>query len=380
MVAVAAVLLTIALVFDSFRDFDPDDADIKNDWVAAAALMAGDNPYRDLDALARDYAGDGYIPPPAAPDAPQPKRTPRTPGALLLAVPLLLVPIEDLVSITNTVSAILIVPTLGLAIWPRRSPFFLALSVAVLVSVPALWSFRYVTVSALVALLLITAVVAMKRDIPFLAGVSIALAATLKLFPGILLVVALARRSMRTVFWCVSVLALLNIAPLLAFGNAALSEAIDAVSGSGARFSFLTSNISMTKQIADVGGTAAAVIFFGLAVATMCVLVYRRPSRVSVDSLLLMSVATLLAPLSWAHYLLGVFPLVLLVAGEEETSPVTRVAILAGFVITIPTLGIWASAAAVAIFALAAGFERHRSLQSVVSPTRHPVPAPVSVR
>lgn len=378
-VALAAVLLTIAVVFDSFREFDADFADITNDWVAAAALMAGDNPYRDLDDLGRDYAADGYIPPHAAPDSPQPKRTPRTPGALLLALPLLLVPLGDLVRITNMVSAVLMVPTLGLALWPRRSPFLLPLSIAVLVSVPALWSFRFATVSALVALLLIIGVVAMKRDIAFLAGASIALAATLKLFPGILLVVA-ARRSMRMVMWCISMLALLNIVPLLAFDNIDLSESVDALAGAGARFGFTAGNISITKQVAEAVGATPAFIFFLLAVGVMCTLVYRRPSRVSVDSLLLMSMATLLAPISWAHYLLALFPLAVLVAGEKETSTPTRATILFGSALMIPTLDIWVSAAGALVFAVAAGFERLKSLKAAVGSAPQPLVSPVSVR
>lgn len=387
-VTVLAVLAAGEALFRSYRHMNLEDADIKNDWVVASALVAGDNPYRDLGDLAERHADGRYSPPAVDPSAPQPGRTPRTPGAILLAIPLLLIPFDDLVRVTSAASALLTVPTIGLALWPNRNPLLLGLSLAVLVSTPMLWSFRFGSVSVLVAFLIIGAVVAMERDRPGWAGLAIAVATSLKLYPSILLVVAASRRSLRTVVCSLSAFALLNAVPLL-LPNIVVSDAIDALAGAASRYSFIWSNISITALLSNVVGSLQAWTLSVVIVVGLSALVYRRPSRTSVDALLLVSVATLLAPLSWPHYALALFPLALHVYLEEVTGRVTRGALVVGSIVSIatvpiaiewPVVGIWYTAVGMAILALAAGIERLREAPTPLSRLPLPLAARASAR
>jgi hypothetical protein len=95
---VAVVFVSGAFIGSDFRD-----ADIKNDWVVASALLDGVNPYSDLHVLAARYADGQYTPPATDAEYEGPNRTPRTPGAIVLGALWVPIPLANLVEWNNLI-------------------------------------------------------------------------------------------------------------------------------------------------------------------------------------------------------------------------------------------------------------------------------------
>jgi Glycosyltransferase family 87 len=370
-IAIIGALLCLGayeITFESFRGFNPDDADIKNDWIVAAALVDGANPYADLQGLSRAYADGGYRPSPVDPTFDGPTRSPRTPGAVLLSMPLLLIPFDQLPQATNLLSLALVVPLVAMIAWRLRAPWVTLAALVILPTVPMLWNLRFSNLSTLVGVLVVSAVLLTEDKDSIAGGVMLALAITLKAYPAILIALLVSRGRKRALVSTVATLAILNIPPLM-LSSVTISDALDALGSAGARFGFLLSNISVSQLVTDWFGDLAGLVVFVTAALAASIWVVARRSTYSVDAMFLMSVATAVAPISWPHYVLVLYPLAVWILLDREVSLTSRAMLLLACVMTIPTTNITPTAIAVCLMGCTCALERFRLIRKMSLPS-----------
>ncbi len=299
-VAVGAIFVGLALAVG----LDPPDTDIKYDWLSARGGLRSDA-YADV----RDLAAEaGY---PIVVNAPtgRPISHPRTPGAILLAVPLLLFDFDFLYSVATFITIVSVVAILWpvLATTDRINRMLLAVMAAI--CAPTFVTLRFSSQAALVAALTLFAWPLMNKGKGLVGGGVLALAGTLKIFPLILVVPLLLRRRYWAVGATVMAVFILNLAGL-ALPGVSLSGAIEALTQASVTWVDLPTNGSLVTVVMGLGmspGTAQA--FVGVVLILFLALAVKlRKEQALADPLPWVTAALLLIPLSWASYDLVIMP------------------------------------------------------------------------
>lgn len=363
-----------ALQSNLFIDYDPPGADIKNDWVVAKALVSGDNPYADLAQLADRYAAGEYVPPDAAAGSGE-LRTPRTPGAVILAIPWLAFPISEIAEWNNLTSLFLMVFGLAVIVWKRAGPIWVFASLGILISTPMIWDLKHSNVSSLMAVLIVWFIYRIETGDSVSGGIALGLAATLKIFPGVLFIVAIVHKRWRALVSGTVTIAILNFVPL-ALPEVHATDMFDALVGATERFGGFNNNISFGHLIESSVGFAAYVVIVAAVIGGAWLWTARKPGSVLADALLLLCLATILTPISWAHYALGALPVALGLAVAPDTAVPTRVLILFGFIAMAPTTHTSLTTAGICLFALAAALQRLIGSRGVAPVIEASTPAP----
>ena len=290
----AAVGLTIYVV-----GLDPLAADIKYDWLTAKAALSGDA-YAPLADLAQQFGVEiAEFLPADVESGPHP----RTPGALLLSVPLVVMPFDWLFAFATAVSvaciAYLVGPTLrGLEPWWKRAA--IAFSI---VTIPTLGTIRFGAQSAMVAVLVLVAWTFAARNNSRTGGVLIGIAVTLKVFPVLLLVPLLLRRRLATLASVLLSLAVLNLVGL-ALPGVSLAGAVEAFGEASRIWVDMPGNASAMTLLVKAGMDARAGLG-AIALLTTLVLFFlttRFRERSSLDPLPWLVIGLLVIPISWSHY------------------------------------------------------------------------------
>lgn len=240
--------------------FPSDGGDQILDWLTARAIIDGHDPHASTRELATLYGMPGFGN--AAPH-------PRLPGALLLSLPLALMPLGWV----PTVGKVLVVAALaGTVLLVRPSMFAYPI-----VAFPAANAVFYANSSAVVTLLVAAGV----RG----SGVALGAATTLRLWPGFLVVALLLLRRWRTVRAAVATFAGLNLAGLLLPGVTAAGT---------------WNTLTTTRQFVEATSKGYRVpLWAGLIVAglSFAAVWWRRNPKWSVIG------ALALSPVIWLHYL-----------------------------------------------------------------------------
>ena len=248
-VALALVAGCLAALLVAIVGYDPPDADIKYDWLSASGAVSS-NAYDDILALGQQEGVHLAINLPHG--AVGPAVHPRTPGAIFLSLPLLLVDFDALFAAWVGVTVALGVVLLWFsAKIPLGGRFFWIL-ILFFLSSPFLTTLRFAGQSIVVALAVLVAWVLYqaRQDLP--AGLLLAVAGTLKLFPLFLLIPMVLQKRFRPVVFTVIGLIALNTAGLLLPG-VALHDAIEAMLNGGSVWFRMISNGSMSKGLATLG-------------------------------------------------------------------------------------------------------------------------------
>lgn len=182
-------------------------ADAMFDWVAVQAITGDGTPHDPLHEL---FQYQGY----STPVELHPH--PRTPGALLLQTPMLLVQEDQARPLMTVVSvAALVVLWWVVVRLTGLDPLWVAAGAAALtLTAPVRVGFAVGAQSLAVAAFIGLAWVWLRENGDTSGGVALAVAATLKLFPG-LLVVLLWRNHRRAAYWALGATAAVNLAGLL---------------------------------------------------------------------------------------------------------------------------------------------------------------------
>lgn len=286
-------------------------SDVKYDWVVAKAALFSDA-HADVLKLAQEFEVELHV---VFRDAGQSIVHPRTPGAILLSIPLLLIPFDLLFALTLGVSFaltwILAEPSISsMATWQAR----VAASIFVGVSLPVVATLWFSSQSALVAVLVLYGWVALVGNRTMLGGILLGAAIVLKVFPAILLLPLLIQRrwpALQSVI--VSVLAL-NLFGLLLPG-VSLAGSVQALSGASQTWALFASNASAYGPLRIVGLSHSTTLVTLLLAAGLGIgyLALRRRAQAATDPLPWLLLALLFLPISWGSYDVVLLPVALAV-------------------------------------------------------------------
>ena len=315
---------------------DVERSDAVGDWLVVNALKDGLDPHSDLRDLADHYdvvlwGGED------ANDRIQ--KHPRTPGALVLLYPLTATSAEGAHLAMQWVGLLAI--AVGMVVLGTHFSFtwvtvFVGLSFSLLLG-PARWSLLLGSQSPVLFLCIALFLVLIDQGDRPLAGLWLAIAGTLKLFPLILLALLISRRAKKTAIATGVILLGLNLIPFL-LPNVTLQSTWVALTSTAESWFDISANIGLaatlerTLGLGSVSPVVIGVIVIGVSSVTVLV----RKGSLGVASTLLLSAGILALPLAWPHYILAVVPAVLLVLSEGSLNRVERVIVLVGAALTVP--------------------------------------------
>lgn len=304
-VAVGAIFGLAVLI----AGFDPPDSDVKYDWLAARAALDGDAyaPVLEL-AEAEGVRIAVNVAPGTGPSVPHP----RTPAALLMMLPLGLVPfggvaalwIAGSVALLTAMIWVLMYLSEGVSVWAK-----LVVASALAVGAPTVVSLRFTGQTMLVAWLVVAAWVSTGRS-EVLTGGAIAIAGSLKVFPFALVVPLWMSGRRKAAIWAVVGAVTLNSLGLLLPG-VTLGGAWATLSEASASFAALPGNASIVGLVTRLGGTlVVAQLASWVIVGGVVLAVWARLGRYPTTPLFWILLALLLLPLSWTSYDVVLIPAV----------------------------------------------------------------------
>ncbi len=279
---------------------NPSDADIKYDWLSASGAVSSDA-YVDVRDLADEFGVTIGINRPVASTGPVVH--PRTPGAILLALPLLLFDFDHLFAVATFITI-----ASGVAIlWPvlataNRNDRVMV-SILALICAPTFMTLMFTGQAGLVALLTLFAWPLLFKGRGLAGGLMLAVAGALKIFPLILLVPLLLRRRYFAFGATLAAFVALNIGGLTLPG-VSLTGAVDGLSDASTTWVGMGPNGSLVTALFRIGvdalfsqAIAIAVLGFFLTAAVLT-----RKEKVINDPLPWIISGLLLVPLSWLSY------------------------------------------------------------------------------
>ncbi len=300
-VAYATAVIGLAVV--------PAITDARADWLVVTAAADGGDPWSDLLELSQLYglemASIG-----GAELGDIERVHPRTPGSLLLLMPLTLVSGPQVYPVMLVVSALLAAVT-GLFVfpafgWASRANTLLAAAVMA-ASTAFLSSLEYGTESVVLLSLLAVGWLLLRQRDSWTGGVAIGVAITLKLFPGLLLIPLWVWGRRRGVVGAIGTAVAFNLLGLWVFELNPLA-ALQALTLAGSQWMGFSGNGSVAMALVRAGITpllaGTTVVVVALVLAT--VVSARRGSEAAFA--LAVPLALLSSPLSWEHYDLLLIP------------------------------------------------------------------------
>ena len=315
----------------------PPSADSFADWLVTRAFFDGLDPYTPLEDLAKSY-DIPYVSPLLGANPP----APRLPGAFLVEAPMLLTTPVGASQGMVALGCVAVAWALWRASERRRVSWILGAGYMAigLVSGMALWGFGYINTSiVIVGMMVLISNHADDRRGGLLHGGAIAIAATLKVFPLILLFAMARRRKWATVGWGAGIFLALNLLPLVTPQvsvdgvMSVLAETFDTwFSGGG------LNNVSMLAaldRLIPMTDTTVALVQVAVLALGLGSIVWRQPSLEFEQGALLL-LGLMATAIVWPHYMLLALPFLLLIVANPLTSLVTRVTLIGCTLLLIP--------------------------------------------
>lgn len=267
---------------------DPFPRDLQAEIALGHQVLIGGNPYAPLNQI----SDLGYI-----------YTAPRPPGALLVDVPLALVPEQLLISIMVVANVTVLVAITYISLRHSGLPSrWMVLTPLVMTSSPGLQVVRELNLAPLVGVAIVSTWVLSKRRDSFWIGLPLGLAVAMRIYPVWFALVLLVAGRKRVALAAMAVGAILN-------GVGLLLPAIT-VDGSVSvltqnTFLTWTANTSIPGMLSE--WLPSTWVALALAVVLICWLLLRRPSLR--DGLAVVGPAALLVgPVSWPMYLTAIGP------------------------------------------------------------------------
>lgn len=288
LLAVAAVAVLIAASMGGFDGSDRPDgkpSDAVFDWLTVRAVVGEGDPHDPISTLAAAHLETTQ----AYADAPHP----RLPGALLLQSPLSAVAVDWARPITNALTVVAAAVLAWAVVHVADLPGWLIVPVGAVLAVSPFYRSAIVVGSqgVIVAALVGVSWVASRSKDRLTCGIGLGVAATLKVFPGLLIVMLWAAGKRRVAAGAAVTVAGLNVAGV-ALPDVALVATVDAMAESARHVGTLPANLSMRLPLWVVLGAVAGLIWVS--------------RRLPTDAVIAVGVVAMLAlsPTVWSHYLL----------------------------------------------------------------------------
>lgn len=317
-------------------------ADITADWLVRAAVRDGVDPAVGLRELGRRYGvaylGEGEHEVPVVG-----RLHPRTPGALVLMTPLLLVGSGEVFSVWNVVNGLAIAALMAVSVivvGRERWPLAMAMLPLVPAMLPVWRGLEFATHTATLAVATWVFVIATRHRDRFWPGLLLGGVIAMRLFPALMLFPAFRWGRWRAAGTAVIVALLLTLGGL-AFSTVGLSESVGLLQASTGQWAAFSFNTSLAKGLTELGlqpGVSSAVsISVGLGTAIALMITVRRYD-LALTAVLIVSVLT--SPLSWSHYDLFLMPGAFLVFWTAKSRR--------GRILSAASLAIWVAGGVVA--------------------------------
>ena len=277
-------------------------ADSTADWLATSAARDGLNPYVDLRVLSAHYSVD-YFHPAQSHIGDSPWLHPRTPGALLVLLPISFVS-PDLLFKVVTFLSLAILGYAAFHLFPRVAGMewtkALFLGTLLIFSGPVVRTLQFGSIGLIIALLVCWFWIGIRDKDSWWAGIPLGVAIVLKLYPAFLLLPALFLNRRRAATSAVLVATSLVAAGMILFGIGG-EQAIAGLMNAGDVWLRLPSNGSVVP-ILEPWLTLDATVIAGLISLLLGALLWRSKGiRHSPDLAFASAVVVMLlaAPLSW---------------------------------------------------------------------------------
>jgi hypothetical protein len=235
-----------------------------------------------------------------------------------------------------------------------------AASLAVLgVSMPFIYAMWLTQTHALFIALSVFALVSADRGRSARAGTALAVAATVKLTPALLLVYWAARGQWRAVAWCLAASVALLLATLLAAGPQTLAAYVDSMKRVSNVLLLSFNNQSLPAAWAGRGAAgelwnwtifplAPGIKWLTTALSLLAVaaggLIDRHPARRGIGACVALVGMTVFAPIAWSHYYIVLLPAVMVLADRSlapaDPGRAVRAALLSCAVLIV-VLNLW---------------------------------------
>lgn len=327
--------------------------DFTQDYVSARAWAHGDDPYRPTSHLVARYLGvESSTTVTALGEQPNP----HTPAAVVIARPLSALPYDIARAGWMIMSAVMFV--VALALVGREIGWSLVRSLSVAMGALALpvvqLDLTYVQWNAPMMLLIVLGWRMLRRGKDLPAGLLFGIAAAIKLYPAILILVVLAMRRWRAAGGMVAMATIVTGWGMAALGTEASKRFLDVASNNFEYWRSAPMNLSILaapyrwlsesvwRPDAPHLPLLAAVLSIGI-LAAGASLVYRSPARASGDPVLAaLPWMVLLAPLSWPLTPVLTIPtlVVLLARSHSERGMPDLILVVAIAVIVAPLPGL----------------------------------------
>jgi hypothetical protein len=274
--------------------------DVVRDWLSVRAIVAEGLPTDPISELAQIHLGvvlEGLP-------------HPRTPGALLLQLPLAFVPAgwvwPVMTGLVLLAAAAIVWMSVRLGGW--RWPWIVAFGVPLMLTEPMQASILLGSQAPLVGAMAAGAWLIVRNRDSGWAGMLVGLAVTLKLFPALLVPILWVSNRRRTSYTALAVFAGLNL-PALLLPGVSISGAIDVLSPPVETW---PSNLALGLS--------------PLAIAILGSLAVWLAHRVKIDSAMSLGIVTMvgLSPVVWNHYLIILLAPAVWLLGEAIFSGINR--------------------------------------------------------
>ena len=245
---------------------------------------------------------------------------PRPPGAILLLLPLMLVPYDFLHSFSllfNVLVAVAFLFAVALATNIRTDWILLAAPLLIL-SHPAISAFEFGSQSFVVAGLITLAIGLLCRGDSLIAGVALGVAITLKLWPALLLIPLWRAGRRRGTLVAVAVTGGSTLVASLVFGLSPL-QVWRGLAGAGNTWVGFAGNGSLAGRFTVMGASVSlAIILSALVLLPIVLRLWARNTGFEVALWGTVLVALFASPLSWDHYNIVLIPLAVILARQSR--------------------------------------------------------------
>lgn len=371
----AALVILLVVGFGYFSIFATNGAgsaaiaDSTADWLVASAFVEGLDPYAHLHELSAHYEV-AYL------DSDADERVsnaPRTPGALVLLAPLVLLGGPEQARAAMLAIGVGAVAATFLLIGKAVPVSTVALVIGVaaaMVSGPARWSFLFVTQSPIVMFLVAVVVLTAMQGDRYTTGLALAVAGTLKVFPLLLVICLIVMRRWRAVTATAVGLGVLNSIPLL-MPNVSLVPMVSAMTDTAGAWIDLTIGIpGLLSQWSTSPNFLTVTLIAVVAIGIASVPVVRREVTVQLGALGLLSASLLVLPISWPHYILTLIPVWMLFDQNLSLRRPVVVLLTLGAVMLVPLTPIALHTAGLILMLVAVATQGVFGRQSLSAGTR----------
>lgn len=327
----ALVLVGVVLAVGYLTVLDPDALfDLRADRLTALAALKGLNPYEPVADLAARYGSTlGWT-----------HVHPRTPGALILQLPLVLVDETSLVYVSALGTAFALVAIFAISLRVVSAPPIVAVLAALAagVSSVAVESAVVGSQSPLVALLLTWAWWRLRSEDDALGGIALGLAITLKLFPWVI-VASLVLHRRKAAAAAVIATSILTLGGL-GLPGVDLGDAARAVSSANLSQS-AELNSSASRFVGELIDIEALTLMMAGVVLAVGIFVGVRVPDHDRGWHAMTAFALAASPLIWRHYMLALIPALLWLAGRSRCGLTMAALGAAWFVAPWPQAVVW---------------------------------------